>query len=124
MNPLEWVKMNYGSAVNRLKVRSAVNPCLWAIGTVTPLAIVASSWLHGVGQAAVIVLAFLPVIVGCIMLLWFLVKDPNKLRSETHEQVMELVNLIEHKGGTIVLPNTIEDTSNTHALTVKVDPEK
>ena len=119
MNPPQWAKASLGSAVRRLKVRSALNPCLWMVGAVTPTSIVCSVWLHGFAQLFVISLGLIPVVVCCFMLIWFSIKDPIKLRSERHEEWMELVNLVEQKGGTILRSNDVEDTFNFHVSPTK-----
>lgn len=114
-----WFQKHYGAAVNRLKVRSALNPALWMVGVISVPSLGASTLLNGAAQFIVLTTAVIPVIVACFMLVWFTLTDPNKLRSESHEQVMAVMNMVEHKGGAITLAP--QDVSNIDVITVKGD---
>ena len=55
-------------------------------------------FLQGGALIAVTVLMFVPVTVCCIAFLYFVFKDPSKLRSEDYEIRKQALELIEEKG--------------------------
>ena len=85
-------------AISRLKVRSALNSCLWLVGIVTPTSLLAAMVTTGPTRAACLCLGCAPVALFAIGFLYFMVRDPDKLRSEQYELRKQALELIEEKG--------------------------
>ena len=93
-------------AIGRLKVSSALNPCLWLCALVIPSGLFGANKSTGWLQGACLVLTFVPVILFSIAFLYFMFKDPDKLRSEEYELRKQALEIIEEKGGRIPLTGT------------------
>lgn len=86
------------SALSRLRVSSALNGGLYLCSVVVPSCLIATHFLTGGAQIAVIVLMFIPVLVFCRAFLYFMKTDPSKLRSEDYEIRKQALELIQEKG--------------------------
>jgi len=94
------------AAMGRLKVSSALNPCLWLCGIVVPSGLVAAIYSSGGLQIAWIVLVFVPIVLFAFAFIYFVFTDPDKLRSEEYELRKQALEMIEEKGGRIPLTET------------------
>lgn len=64
-------------------------------------------------QNAFIVMMFVPLILFCFSYVYFMLNDPDKLRSEEYELRRVALSLIEEKGGSIPLSEaSVEAISN------------
>jgi hypothetical protein len=92
------------NAISRLTVRSVLNPCLWLAGLTMPfgLAMTLFSSTYFL-QVTGVVLAFFPLILFGIGFVYFMLTDPDKLRSEDYELRKTALSLIEQKGGDIAI---------------------
>lgn len=101
-------------AIARLKVSSALNPCLWLCAIAIPFGLVFAFFSTGLLQVASLVLVFIPVTLFVVSFLYFMIKDPDKLRSEEYELRKIALELIEEKGGRIPLAvASVEVIANT-----------
>lgn len=97
----------------RLNVRSAVNPCLWLCGIVSIPALVAACLTTGGVQIAAVSLASVPIVIFCIGFIYFMLKDPDKLQSESYQIQKRALELISQKGRSIpIAPTSIEAITN------------
>lgn len=93
------------SKAGTMRVKSALNPFLWACLIVPPLCWYAA-WVF---QADVILLrtlvlsGLIPVVLLAVAGLRFTFCDPSRLQSEEYQIKHQTLNLIEKKGGKIVL---------------------
>ena len=100
-------------ALSRLKVSSALNPCLWLCALAFPFGIFGAVLSSGLVQIACLVLVFIPVVIFAIAYLYFMVKSPDKLRSEEYELKRIALSLIEEKGGAIAFAeSSVEAIAN------------
>ena len=105
------------TAVTRLKVRSALDPCLWLVGIVTPVGLLAAMFTTGAAQLASLCLMITPVALFGIGFLYFMVRDPDKLRSEQYELKKQALELIEEKGERFrVASASVEAIANEHIV--------
>jgi uncharacterized membrane protein len=81
-------------------VRTAINPLLWLDGIVTPLALVLAVVASGSGgvQAALIVLAAIPVVVTIVAYFILLFRDPDRLQSEEYRLRQRALQILYRKG--------------------------
>lgn len=100
------------SSIERITVKNVLNPVLAVCGLISLPAMFAlayapnPSWVH-------ILLALGPVAVALIAFLFFMVKDPNRLQSESYQLRKQALELIEEKGNLAVIEATsIEVISN------------
>ena len=99
-------------AVERLSVRSALNPMLWLCGIVTVPSLVVASVLAAV-PLWLEILAVGPVAVASIGFLFLLFFDRDKLQSESYQLRKQALELIEEKGDLHVIDaSSIEVISN------------
>lgn len=100
-------------ALGKMKVSSALNPVLWLSAIAIPIGFWAASSTNPVLQIAGLLLAFAPVVLFAIGFLFFMVKSPEKLRSEEYELRKMALELVEEKGGRIAIAQTsVEAISN------------
>lgn len=99
-----------GRAVLHLKVRSALNPTLWLCGIVTLPAAGLATLVNEPLQTALIVLAFIPVVLFALSEIYLLMRDPDKLQSEDYQIQKRALDLIEQKGGVIPIDVTSIET--------------
>lgn len=114
-------------ALASLKVRSALDPCLWLAALALPSGLIGASFSSGYAQVAWITLAFIPVIACVAAFLYLVITNPDKLRSETFELKKMALGIIEEKGISLsVSEDVVEAISNPDysavpKLTAKVD---
>ena len=103
-------------ALARLKVDSALNPCLWFAAIAFPFGAVVMVMTTGWVQiAGLMIFVLLPVVLFAIGFLYFMVKSPDKLRSEQYELRRFALELIEEKGGQIAVSEaSVEAIANTN----------
>lgn len=93
------------SAVQALKVRSALNPMLWLTGMVL-LPLLFAAWVfrdYATICVALICLGALPIVVTCVGFAGFAIRRPELLQSEEYQlQRLALTAVIE-KGGVLPL---------------------
>lgn len=100
-------------AVGRLKVSTALNSVLWLCGIICPLGMLTACYVQGWVQIAILTLTFLPILLFATGFLYFLLRDPDKLRSEDFEIRKQALELIEEKGGKIpMLETSVTDIAN------------
>ncbi len=99
-------------AVEKLTVRSALNPMLWLCGLVTIPALIVAVCVPVVPDWLVW-LAFIPVVAVLVGFFYLLVVDRDKLQSESYQLRKQALELIEQKGDIQAIPSTsIEVISN------------
>ena len=107
-------------AVTQLRVSSALDPCLWLAAIAMPFGIAGAVASRGLVQIASIVLVFLPVTLFVFAYIYFMVKDPDKLRSENYELRKTALGIIQEKGAQFPISDTsVEAIANSeyqHAL--------
>ncbi|UUX96959.1 hypothetical protein [Aquabacterium sp. J223] len=100
-------------ALARLKVSSALNPCLWLCALAFPFGLAGAIFSAGAVQMACLALMFIPMLIFSIAYLYFMVVSPDKLRSEEYELKKIALNLIEEKGGAIpIAESSVEAIAN------------
>jgi hypothetical protein len=101
-------------AMGKLSVRSALNPCLWLATLSFPFGLGLAAMSHSLLlEIAGLTLAFIPVVLFATGFLYFMIKSPDKLRSEDFEIRRTALSLIEQKGGNIAIAVTsVEAISN------------
>ncbi len=100
-------------ALGKIKVSSALNSCLWLCAFVIPFGFVAAAFASGPLHIAGIVIAFIPIVLFSIGFLYFMIKSPEKLRSEEYELRKFALELVQEKGGRIAVATTsVEAISN------------
>jgi hypothetical protein len=110
-------------AIERVAVRSALNPMLWLCGLVTiPTLLVATfvsdppMWL--------VVLGLSPVGATIIGFLYLLFRDPDKLQSESYQLRKQALELIEEKGDPRIIDATAVALVSNPELPALPPPEK
>ena len=99
-------------AIEKLTVRSALNPILWLCGLVTVPSLVAATIMNTV-PTWLVFLAFLPVVAVLLGFVFLLVVDRDKLQSESYQLRKQALELSEQKGDMRAIPSrTIEVISN------------
>ncbi|MGO9744264.1 MAG: hypothetical protein ACLPN5_22630 [Roseiarcus sp.] len=76
-------------------VRTAVNPLLWLVGLVTPLAVAGATvtsdlWM----RVALLTLAFLPVLFTILAYFVYMFRDPDRLQSEEYRLRQSALQLL------------------------------
>ena len=100
-------------AFAKLKLGSALDPCLWLSGIVTPTGLIATYLTTGWIQVFCLVLVFIPVVIFAMGFNYFVRNDPDKLRSEQYEIKKHAFELIQEKGSQISVPaSTVEAIAN------------
>lgn len=99
-------------AVERLTVRSALNPILWLCSIVTIPSVLVASYMASV-PTWLVLLACSPVAVALFGFLFLLFVDRDKLQSESYQLRKQGLELIEEKGDLRVIDAaTIEAIAN------------
>jgi len=99
-------------AVERLTVRSALNPILWLCGLVTIPSILVASYMTAV-PTWLVFLACAPVAAALFGFLFLLFVDRDKLQSESYQLRKQGLELIEEKGDLrLIDATTIEVIAN------------
>jgi hypothetical protein len=93
-------------AVMKLRVRSALNPCLWLCGIVTLPCLGGAVYTTGTIQVILATIAGAPVLLFGVGFVFFMTKDPDKLQSEEYQIQKMALELIEEKGGRIPISST------------------
>jgi ABC-type bacteriocin/lantibiotic exporter with double-glycine peptidase domain len=76
-------------------VRTAINPLLWLVGLVTPLALVGAVLIGDLWmRIALLVLAFLPVIFTIAAYFMYMFRDPDRLQSEEYRLRQSALQLL------------------------------
>lgn len=103
------------SRAGRMRVKSALNPFLWACLIVPPLCWAAAYnfqfdfLIYRIMMFSGISPIFLLVVGG----LYFIFRDPARLQSEDYQIKQQTLSLIEKKGGKIVIsPEALVEISN------------
>ena len=110
---VERITSSAQEALVRLRVRSALNPVLLACGVVTVPAIAGALLTSGPTRVAMLTLASLPVLVFCWGFVHFMFRDPDKLQSEDYQIQKRALDLIQEKGGPIIIASaSIEAITN------------
>lgn len=100
-------------ASGKLKVGSALDAVLWFALIAIPTGLwKAESEILAV-RIVCITIAVLPVLIFAIGFFYFMLKSPEKLRSEQYELRKMALEIVEHKGGQISIAETsVEAISN------------
>ena len=97
----------------KLRVRSALNPCLWLCGIVSLPCFAGSIYTIGTIQIILASVGAIPVVIFGIGFLYFMMNDPDKLQSEEYQIQKKALELIEEKGGRIpISPTSIVAITN------------
>jgi len=100
-------------------VRTAINPLLWLVGLITPLALVLSAIVADpVLRIALIGLAALPVFATLVIYVIFMYRDPDRLQSEEYRIRQRALQILYKKGGS----TEIVDVANQAARVEKSYP--
>jgi hypothetical protein len=86
-------------AVQRLQVRSAMNPILWLVAITTPTGLGAvmlfrGDWILCIASLLVVVI---PVLVACAIFIYFAMKQPDKLQSEEYQVTRQTLEIVQQK---------------------------
>jgi len=105
---LESLIKSIGSAVHRLRVRSALNPMLWLVGITLLICPVAAYVFreYPVLMYLFAVAAVLPVVVACLAFIGFAIWKPEMLRSEDYHLRHDALQIIQQKAGVLELDPT------------------
>jgi hypothetical protein len=110
---IETLSKTAHRAAMRLNVRSAVNPCLWLCGIISVPAIGSACVLTGPPQVAALGIAAFPLLIFSIGFIYFMLRDPDKLQSESYQIQKRALELISQKGRSIrISPTSIEAITN------------
>src|SRR3989344_2543678 len=123
---LERITQLAETALARLKVSSALNSCLWLCGIAIPAGLIFAARMEGIPQIAGLAVAFIPITLFVVGFIFFMLTNPDKLRSEEYEIKKMDLELIEEKGGRIPISGTsIEAIANPNYRTLpgSRDPE-
>jgi hypothetical protein len=96
------------SAVQKLHVRSALNPMLWLCGIISPLSFT-FAYLFKDSEAMrniFVAVGFVPVGITCIGFLGFAIFRPEKLQSEDYQIRHESLQIIQQKVGQLEIDST------------------
>ena len=105
-------------AVGQLRVRSVLSSCLWLVAVATTLGVIGAVLTAGWIQVALLGLAVLPVLLYSVGFVFFMLNDPDKLRSEEYEITRFALEIIEEKGGKVPMAGTsVESIANTYVKT-------
>jgi hypothetical protein len=109
----EHIKQSASDAVERLRVRSALNPILWLCVIVTAPGMAATPFFQNGAPIWFIVIVFLPVIIACFGFLVLLAFDRDKLQSEDYQLRKRSLELIQEKGQAVpISPASINIIAN------------
>lgn len=102
---LERLAQYADSAVKRLHVRSALNPILWLCGIAMPILLGAAYAFRDVPSLRnfLIIASLVPLAVACGAFIYFAIVKPEKLQSEDYQLRHESLQIIQQKGGPVVI---------------------
>lgn len=103
------------SAVQRLHVRSALNPMLWLSGITAPLCFSAAYVFREIPTLRdwLVVVGVFPIGITCLGFVGFALFRPEKLQSEDYQIRHESLQLIQQKAGRLpISPTSIEAIAN------------
>jgi len=112
---LSKVVQNTQSAVQKLHVRSALNPMLWLCGIAIPLCLGGAYLFKEFDfiRNLFAIMGVIPIIIACAGFIYFAYFKPEKLQSEDYQLRHESLQMIQQKGGRIILdPASIEAIAN------------
>lgn len=110
---LERLSQSATEALIKLRVRSALNPGLLLSGVISVPSLILAYFSSGGFQIALTILAFIPVLTTCGALLYFMVRDADKLQSEEYQIQKRALDIIEQKGGPLTLsPASLDSIAN------------
>jgi hypothetical protein len=115
-----------GEAIGKVKISSALNSSLWLCAIITIPCLFSLAFAKEAFYTPIIILMFIPISLYGISHLYFMVKDPDKLRSEDYEIRKQALSLIQEKGGRIPIGETsVVDIANPNytPLPGREDPE-
>jgi hypothetical protein len=111
----EHVKQTASDAVERLRVRSALNPVLWLCFIVTAPGLAATPFFNGDVPWWYIGIIICPVVMACFGFVFLLIVDRDKLQSEDYQLRKKSLELIQEKGQEFpVSPSSINIIANPH----------
>ena len=98
-------------------VRTAVNPLLWLVGIVTPLALILSivagdSWI----RLALFALAAAPVVVTILAYFVLVYRDPDRLQSEEYRLRQRALQMLYRKGASAEIVDAAKEIVRTENL--------
>ncbi len=100
------------TSIERISVQNVMNPVLWLCGLVTIPSIIAIVTM-GAPHWVLFVLAIAPVMVALMAYIYFMVKAPDRLQSESYQLRKQALELIEEKGDLSAIDaSSIEVISN------------
>lgn len=100
------------SSIERVSVKSALNPVLWICGLISVPSII-SIGLTQNPSWVIVTLAITPVAIALIGFLYFMFSDPDRLQSESFQLRKQALELIEEKGSLAIIDaSSIEVISN------------
>lgn len=112
-NLREQITQTASNAVERLRVRSALNPALWLCFIVTAPALVATPFFPTAAPSWFIITALTPVLLAALGFLVLLFWDRDKLQSEDYQLRKQSLELIQEKGASITIdPASINSIAN------------
>lgn len=101
-------------AIGSLKVSNALTSCLWLCALALPTGLLTAALSSGPVQTVALTIACAPILFFGIGFLYFMVKSPEKLRSEEYELRKIALELVEEKGSSIAIAETsVEALFNT-----------
>jgi len=113
LNLKEQIKHSASDAVERLRVRSALNPVLWLCLIVTAPGIGATPLFKQGAPNWYITIIFIPVILAALGFLFLLIFDRDKLQSEDYQLRKRSLELIQEKGQAFpITPTSIDIITN------------
>ena len=112
--PFERLTSLAEHALGSIKVSNSLNSCLWLSAFTIPSGLITAALTPNPVQAIALAIACSPIILFGIGFIYFMIKSPDKLRSEEYELRKIALGLIEEKGGVISVSETsVEALSNT-----------
>lgn len=100
-------------ALAHLKVKSALNPVLWLCALCLPAGVTGALLTSGGVQHFFLGLIGTPIVLFIVAYIYFMLKSPDKLRSEEYELKKYALSLIEEKGvGFAIAPLSVEAIAN------------
>lgn len=112
-------------ALGSIKVSSALNPCLWLCVVATPLGLYGAVNSTPPVQTVCLAIASIPLLTFAVGFLYFMVLNPDKLRSEQYELKKMALELIEEKGGRIPMSSSsVEAIANTEFVNREEDEKR
>lgn len=118
--PADSVLKFFERAASKIRLGSALNPCVWLCAILTPGCIALSLLFAGTAQLVILGISSLPVLYFGWTNWHFAKHDPDKLRTEEFELRRTALKLIEEKGSAIpVNIASIEAITNSKVKALK-----